>query len=72
MKNINSKLLVIILTVAVSFFGCSPNEPGGGAEGKSLYLQGEDASCTEAWLTLKLNKIDLPAEVTLKRDGETV
>ncbi len=27
MKNINSKLFALILTVAISFFGCSPNEP---------------------------------------------
>lgn len=49
---------------------CETTEPP--PSDQKLTLAAEDASCTEAWLNLKIENISLPTEVELKQDDSTV
>lgn len=59
------KMLLLFILLLLSL-RCDTTEPP--AKG-SLSLTLEDVSCTEAWLTLKLTDIPLPAEVTLYKNN---
>jgi hypothetical protein len=63
-------LSFLLYTLALFLFSCSPTAPKG-EEGK-LTLSAEDASCTEAWLEVKLKNIDTPAELRLFRNDSLV
>ncbi len=48
---------------------CNSIEP---PDGQAMSLKLEDVSCTEAWIELTTNNIQLPATVNLLQDGETI
>ena len=62
MKTIIIFLLPVILLGIVS---CDTNEPP--VENAELLLKLEDASCTEAWITLTTTNLPLPTTVTIKQ-----
>ena len=70
MKFINSTL-VLILSLFLSLVltsSCDTTDP---PSNKKITLEFEDASCTEAWLNLKLDNISLPAEININTDDST-
>ncbi len=58
--------LILLLSLATS---CETTEP---PSSKKLTLTAEDASCTEAWLNLKLENISLPTEVRITQNDTTI
>ncbi|GAB6283775.1 MAG: hypothetical protein STSR0008_25920 [Ignavibacterium sp.] len=58
-------ILIIFFSFLLLFFSCddSTNPP----EADSINLKLEDVSCTEAWITLTTNNLQLPAEINLLR-----
>lgn len=76
MKLINSKSIItnrkflITLSLFLSLcFSCNTTES---PSNKKITLAFEDASCTEAWLNIKLENISLPIEIKLKQNDSTV
>ncbi len=49
---------------------CETTEPP--PSNQKLTLVAEDASCTEAWLNLKIENISLPTEITIKQNDTTI
>ena len=49
--------------------GCNTTEPPDYPE---PVLKLEDVSCTEAWITLTTNNLQLPTTITLKQNEETI
>lgn len=69
MKKIN-KLMVFALIAILIFNSCETTEPS--PCNQKLTLAAEDASCTEAWLNLKLENISLPTEIRLEQNDTTI
>ncbi|MBK7105312.1 MAG: glucosyl transferase [Ignavibacteriae bacterium] len=63
MKKLQLFLILIISLLSLTFltFSCDTTEP----TNKNLQIMLEDASCTEAWLTLSTNNIPLPTNINL-------
>ncbi|VAX24633.1 hypothetical protein MNBD_IGNAVI01-1727 [hydrothermal vent metagenome] len=76
-RNINFQSFVSDLSFHICLFifvlllltSCDTTEP---PSSHKLTLTEEDASCTEAWLNLKLDNISLPTEVSLKQNDSTI
>jgi len=62
-------LAVIIFATTMLTFSCETTEP---PSSQKLTLTAEDASCTEAWLNLKLDNISLPTEIKLMQNDSIV
>ena len=62
--------LIPVFLIIIFFSECNTTEPPPG-EKPTLTLKLEDASCTEAWITLTTTNLQLPATVTLKQDNQT-
>ena len=69
------KTIIIIFSfvILVYFISCDTNEPPPPTDGEqpTLDLKLEDASCTEAWITLTTTNLQLPATLTLKQFNPT-
>ena len=52
---INKIIFLFVFFAGLLFLSCNPSEPGNAPAG--LEFKAEDASCTEAWLTLKAGNI---------------
>ncbi len=63
-----SLLLNLLLLFAASCNSIEPPPPG---EKPTLTLMQEDASCTEAWITLTTTNLQLPAAIKLKQNDVT-
>ncbi len=63
----NSMLLILILIFILISVRCDTTEPP--LPKASLTLTLEDVSCTEAWIMLKPNNLNLPATVTLYKNS---
>ncbi|HEX9739188.1 MAG TPA: glucosyl transferase, partial [Ignavibacteriaceae bacterium] len=59
---------VFILFIFIFFTECDTTEP---PDKGTLTLTFEDASCTETWLTLTTENLQLPATIELKQDDQT-
>lgn len=66
----NSQLsfLFLILALLLICISCDTTEPPPGDK-PTLALKLEDVSCTEAWIELTTNNLQLPATITLKKDN---
>ncbi|MCZ7616309.1 MAG: glucosyl transferase [Ignavibacteriaceae bacterium] len=67
MKQIVLSALVICL--GILFKSCNTTEPPPNGEKPTLELTLEDVSCIEAWIQLKTTNLQLPAEITLKKNN---
>ena len=68
------KTIIIFLSfvISLSFISCDTNEPSPPNDEKpTIELKLEDASCTEAWITLTTTNLPLPTTVTLKQINPT-
>ncbi len=63
----NSTLLLFLSLLLVT--SCDTTNP---PSNNKITLTFEDASCTEAWLNLKLDNITLPTKITIKQDDSTI
>ncbi len=63
--NYSTLLLFLSLIIASS---CDTTNPPSNSK---ITLELEDASCTEAWLSLKTENISLPTEITIKQNDST-
>jgi len=61
-------LILTIIILTIYLFSCNSIEP---PSGLTINLTLEDASCTEAWITLSSN-LRLPATVELKQNNQTI
>ena len=52
------------------FISCDTTEPP--PSNRKIILTAEDASCTEAWLNLKLDNISLPTEISISQSDSTI
>jgi hypothetical protein len=59
---------ILLLALTTLIISCNTTEPPNG-EKPTLTLKLEDASCTEAWITLTTTNLQLPAAIHLKRDN---
>ena len=58
----NLMMFLIVLLIIVMGTSCETTEHQNKVK---ILLEAEDASCTEAWLNLKIESIALPIEITL-------
>ena len=56
---------LFFLIVAIALTTCNTTDPP--VDKAELLLKLEDVSCTEAWITLTTNNVQLPAEINLIR-----
>jgi hypothetical protein len=62
------KSFINFLLLTLVFTSCNTIEI---QDDRKLTLTFEDASCTEVWLTLKMENITLPAAITIKQNNQT-
>ncbi len=68
-KTTTTVMKILILLTVLSLYSCTkPNEP----TGNLLSLTVEDVSCIEAWLNVKTNGVNLPANVILEKNGNSI
>lgn len=67
------RAVILITTGIISCNTTNPPTPPGQPKAE-ITLEFEDASCTEAWITLTTNNLQLPTTVTLYKDtvGQTI
>lgn len=65
------KAIVGFLLIGFSLFlkSCNTTEPPPNGQKPTLELTLEDVSCIEAWIQLKTTNLQLPAEITLKKNN---
>lgn len=66
-------LVGIFVSTAFLLLSCNTTDPPppGNSDKPELLLKLEDASCTEAWITLTTNNLQLPAAIELKQNDQT-
>ncbi|GAB4287696.1 MAG: hypothetical protein Kow0098_04620 [Ignavibacteriaceae bacterium] len=74
MKSLLEILAILILIFLNDCNTTDPPPPPQNGEEPTLELTVEDVSCTEAWITLTTNNLQLPTTVTLYKDtvGQTI
>jgi len=67
----NNKIIieVIVLLITILAISCETTEPP--PSNQKLMLTAEDASCTEAWLNIKLQNVSLPATIKITEGDST-
>jgi hypothetical protein len=66
-------IIFLLFVISLCFISCDTNEPPlpPDEEKPTLELKLEDASCTEAWITLTTINLQLPTTVTFKQFNST-
>jgi len=62
-----SHYVLLLLSLLVLSFSCTPTEPYNGSE-TLLTISAEDASCTEVWIKLTSSVAPIPLTITLSRN----
>ena len=71
----SKKIVVLVFSLVILLLSCNTTEPPPPGEKPIILLELEDASCTEAWITLTTDNLQLPTTITLKQSaagGDTV
>ena len=61
--------IVLATTLIILLNACNTTEPP--VEKEELFLKLEDASCTEAWITLTTTNLKLPTTILLEQNSQT-
>jgi len=70
-KLMRTIIINLLMLTAIYIFSCNSVEPPPDGEKPTLTLKLEDASCTEAWVTLETTNLQLPAALILMQDEVT-
>jgi len=65
----SKKIVVLFLSFIILLLSCNTTEPPPPGEKPIILLELEDASCTEAWITLTTDNLQLPTTITLKQSA---